>query len=83
MTKNNSYCHLAHKKSYGGRNGFAYFKDSFYYVSKQTADKGEAILNSNLQTKEMFSPNGKLIKTETLPDFFICKLCPNIRYNYE
>ena len=85
MTENNSYCHLAHKKSYYGRNGFAYFKDGFYYVSKQTADKGEAVLNSSLQTKEMFSPNGKLIKTETLPNFLYTDNVQvlDIKYNYE
>ena len=40
-------------------------------MSKQTADKEKAALNSSLQTKEMFSPNGKLIKTETLTNFYI------------
>ena len=85
ITENNSYCHLAHKKSYDGRNGFAYFKDGFYHVSKQTADKGEAILNSSLQTRKMFSANGKLIKTETLPNFLYTNNVQilDIKYNYK
>ena len=84
-SKNNSYCHLAHRKSYYGRNGFAYFKDGFYYVSKQTADKGEAVLNSSLQTKETYNPKGKLIKTETLPNFLFTDNVQvlDIRYNYK
>jgi len=57
----NNYCHLSHKKSYYGRNGFAIFEDGKIIVSEQTSKNKESVLGSSLQTEKKYSPDGKLM----------------------
>ena len=57
----NNYCHLSHKKSYYGRNGFAIFLKGHFITSEQTSRNNESILGSSLQTEKKYSPDGKLI----------------------
>jgi hypothetical protein len=57
----NNYCHLSHKKSYYGRNGFAIFKNGKIIVSEQTSKSNESVLGSSLQTEKKYSPDGKLM----------------------
>ena len=57
----NNYCHLSHKKSYYGRNGFAIFEDGKIIVSEQTSKNNESVLGASLQTKKKYSPDGKIL----------------------
>ena len=65
----NNYCHLSHKKSYYGRNGFAIFENGKIIVSEQTSKNNESVLGSSLQTEKKYSPDGDLISEKTLPNF--------------
>lgn len=65
----NNYCHLSHKKSYYGRNGFAIFENGKIIVSEQTSKNNESILGSSLQTEKKYSPDGKLINEIQKPNF--------------
>ena len=69
----NNYCHLSHKKSYSGRNGFTIFKNGKIVVSHQTPKKDESILGASLQTEKNYSPNGDLISKKILPNFLRTK----------
>lgn len=72
-----NYCHLSHRQSFYGRNGFAYYQDERIYVSEQTSDIGESVLGSSLQTETLYNPYGKLIDKRIIPNFLKTK---NIDY---
>ena len=64
-----NYCYLSHKKSYYGRNGFAYFKNGKIIVSKQTSKEREGILGASLQTETRYSTDGNIINEKVVPNF--------------
>ena len=64
-----NYCHLSHRKSFFGRNGYAYFDDGVVFVSEQTRDKGEGTLRASLQTITSYDSYGNEISKEVVSNF--------------
>jgi len=64
-----NYCHLSHRKSFFGKNGYAYFDDGVVFVSEQTKDKGEGTLRASLQTITLYEPYGSVISKEVVSNF--------------
>ena len=82
-----NYCQLSHRKSFYGRNGYAYYTDGSVFVSEQTRDVGEGTLRSSLQTETSYDPYGKKIHKEVVSNFLktngISILYPNYLLNYK
>jgi len=64
-----NYCHLSHRKSFYGKNGFAYYKNGSVFVSEQTLNVGETALKYSLQSKTIYDPYGKLLDNKVIPNF--------------
>ena len=80
-----NYCFLTKPKIYEARNGYAYYKDGYFYVSKQKKSKGEAHLNASRQIRQVFTNKGQLIKEENLPNFLHTDKIQvlEVKYNYD
>ena len=82
-----NYCHLSHRKSFYGRNGYAYYADGSVFVSEQTREIGEGTLRSSLQTETSYDPYGKKKHQEVVSNFLktenISILHPNYLLNYK
>ncbi len=85
-TVKNNYCHLTHRKSFAGRNGYAYYTKGLILVSEQTRDVGESTLRASLQTKTSYDPYGKEINKKVVSNFLktrnISILKPDYITNY-
>ena len=82
-----NYCQLSHRKSFYGRNGYAYYTDGSVFVSEQTRDVGEGTLRSSLQTETTYDTYGKKKHKEVVSNFLktenISILHPNYLLNYK
>ena len=76
-----NYCQLSHRKSFYGRNGYAYYTDGSVFVSEQTRDVGEGTLRSSLQTETSYDSYGNKKHEEVVSNFLktqnISILLPN------
>ena len=81
-----NYCQLSHRKSFYGRNGYAYYSNGSVFVSEQTRDVGEGTLRSSLQTETSYDPYGKKKHKEVVSNFLktenISILNPNFILNH-
>ena len=78
----NNYCFLTKPKIFEARNGYTYYKDGYFYVSKQKRSKGEGHLNASRQLLQVFTNEGELIKEENLSNFLRTSNIENLKINY-
>ena len=80
-----NYCFLTKPKIFEVRNGYAYYKDGYFHISKQKNAKSESHLNASRQLKQVFTSQGELIKEENLPNFLHTDKIQNLEvtYNYD
>jgi len=64
-----NYCHLSHRKSFYGKNGYAYYDNGSVFVSEETSYLGETSLKSSLQKETIYDPYGKLVEKRIIPNF--------------
>jgi len=80
-----NYCFLTKPKIFEARNGYTFYKDGYFHISKQKNAKGESPLNASRQLKQIFTSQGELIKEENLPNFLRTSAVQHldIKYNNE